>query len=186
MQELINILDQVKDFMPKHYTLAVAGGAVRDTLLGRDFKDVDTIAVPLATVDVVEDVENLISRFPNAVEVKGFRDTYGGASKEVSDFEERLHGVITIEVNGRVVDILFQKNWYNTVKEIVAEYDHVANMVYLKGGTVKVAVDAYTLSKYLANGGFHTGREIRACRFPKMNSIMLDYKEEVLKYLGVV
>lgn len=186
MQELINILDKVREFMPKHYTLAVVGGAVRDKLLGRDFKDVDIVAIPLAPSDVITDVEDLVSRFPNDLEVKGFRDNYGGASTELSDFEERLHGVLSIEVLGRKVDILFQRNWYNSVKEIVAEYDHVANMVYLEGAEVKVALDEDTLSKYLSNKGFHTGREIRECRFPKMNGIMQEHGAEVLKYLGVV
>lgn len=186
MDKLLEVLQKVKGFLPPEAQVAIAGGAVRDTLLGIPYKDIDVIVLPNGIEDHLEVIiDCLCMDLPNA-ELHGFRESYEdplGVMDTKSDFDQRLHGCVKIEIDGVDVDLLFQKD-SETFEEVVQGYDHVANMVYLTEEGYKLGTNLpFVRAMLRTNTGFNLLRAIRPCREAKMRRVLILYREKVTAYL---
>lgn len=185
MDKLLEVLRKVKGMLPPEAQVAIAGGAVRDTLLGIPYKDIDVIVLPNGIEDHLEVIiDCLCIDLPNA-ELHGFRESYEdplGTMESKSDFDQRLHGCISFEIDGEEVDLLFQKG-SDSFEEVVQGYDHVANMVYLTEEGYKLGTNLPFVRAMLSIGGFNTLRIPRPSRIAKMRSLMFLHGDGIAAYL---
>lgn len=183
MDKLLEVLNKVKELLPPQAQVAIAGGAVRDTLLGIPFKDVDVIVLPNGIEALLENheiVDSLLG-LQEVAELHGFRETYD--EEEGSDFNDRLHGVVKLNLCEVPVDILFQKD-STSFDAVVQGYDHVANMVYLTDVGLKLGTNLPFVRAMLnTNSGFNLIRDLRDSRRVKMTNLMYNYGDSIKEYL---
>lgn len=185
MELFDKIIKEVQGIIGKHHEVSIVGGAVRDTLIDKEFKDIDVCIIPkakspnsfLGVPNIVDLVLHEVLTYNLETVVCGFESHYGGGDPipENTDFAQRLHGCLKLKLFGYDVDLLIQKE-AQTTKEVVQGYDHLANAVYYKEGQYFKADFPSTDTL------FNLEREVRPCRVDKMNNMMLKYGSRILQY----
>lgn len=111
-----------------------AGGCARDVLYGASTKDVD-ILVPmgeyLSEAEAFYVAESLCNFLGGVLQLKAHCvfAYQKGESEKGHDFDERLYFCIKTCINGVDVDILGSR--YNSIQEIITNFDCTMNQVYI-------------------------------------------------------